>query len=64
MFKKTDASILEEIASEAVTGSGMGIYRQTKRSRQDGEPAEDSSFAGPTQSPEQLRDDFSHSLKV
>lgn len=70
MLKKTNLAILQEIAEEAVTSSGMGIHRQ-KTSGGNGSghggPGTDSSreaAGGPTESPEQLRDKFSQSLKV
>lgn len=68
MFKKTDPSVLQEIAEEAVQSSGMELYRQkeTKGALDDAPKAGSfRTIAGElTESPEQLRDTFSNLLKV
>lgn len=65
MIKKTDASILQEIAEDAVKSSGIGIYRQKKKTSQEDESGNESlSGEVVTESPEQLRDKFAESLKV
>lgn len=65
LFKKTDATLLQEIADDTVKGSGIGIYHQKKRVDHEGGNGGGSSImAQPTESPEQLRDKFAQSLKV
>lgn len=68
MFKKTDPSILQEIAEETVQSSGMDLYRQKKiKGAVDNGPEAGSSrtvTGGLTESPEQLRDTFAKLLKV
>lgn len=68
LFKKADPFLLQEIAQEALESSGTGIYRQEKRDGGAGVDPEANSFGttvgGQTRSPEQLRDEFSQTLKV
>ncbi|CAM9224200.1 unnamed protein product [Ectocarpus sp. 4 AP-2014] len=65
VLKKTDPAILVEISEEAVTSTGMGIYRQTKRAdgRNGSAIGESSAVLQPGERPEQLRQKFAHSLK-
>ena len=63
MLKHTDPETLFEISEEAVTSSGMGIYRQKKAVTT--EESEDTRTENPKQPrPEQLRQKFSQTLKV
>lgn len=65
MIKQTDPKLLQEIANECVQSSGMGIHRQKNRTGQEaGQESSGALNGGPTESPEQLRDTFSQSLKV
>ncbi|CBJ27253.1 hypothetical protein Esi_0063_0079 [Ectocarpus siliculosus] len=66
VLKKTDPAILVEISEEAVTSTGMGIYRQTKRAggRNGSATGESSAVLQPAERPEQLRQKFAHSLKA
>lgn len=65
MMKKTDPKLLQEIADECVQSSGIGIPRQKKRTGQEaGQESSGGLNDGPTEHPEQLRDEFSQSLKV
>ncbi|CAM9113005.1 unnamed protein product [Ectocarpus fasciculatus] len=66
VLKKTDPALLVEISEEAVTSTGMGIYRQTKRAgeRDGSATGQSSAVLQPTERPEQLRQKFAHSLKA
>lgn len=65
MIKQTDPKLLQEIADECVQSFGMGIHRQRNRTGQEaGQESSGALNGGPTESPEQLRDTFSQSLKV
>ncbi len=61
MLKHTDPETLCEISEEAVTSSGMGVYRQKKRVM--AEDSEDTTREKQPR-PEQLRQKFSQTLKV
>lgn len=64
VIKNTDLATLVEISEEAVTSSGMGIYRQKNRvTETSGDKAGNKSNA-PTERPEQLRQKFAQNLKV
>lgn len=71
MLKTTDATILQEIADEAVHGPSRGLYRQKKQTGgvnalTGGSHMEGSCAFGniPTDSPGQLREKFTAFLKV
>lgn len=66
LFKKTDPAILLEMSEEAVTSSGMGIYRQSRTAvDRNGDPTEESSTAErQKERPGQLRQNFTQRLKV
>lgn len=65
MFKKTDPGILQEIAEEAVKSSGVGMYRQKKKTDQGSILEGKKSFGDqPADTPEQLRRKFTQCLKV
>ncbi|CAM9101749.1 unnamed protein product, partial [Hapterophycus canaliculatus] len=66
LLKETDPSILLDMSEEAVTSSGMGIYRQSKTA-DDGNsnsPGESSTAERQKERPGQLRQQFTQRLKV
>lgn len=64
MLKHTDPATLMEISGEAVSSSGIGIYRQKKRVAEGSASTTGPSPNQPMERPEQLRQKFAHSLKV
>eukprot|EP00752_Nemacystus_decipiens_P001791 g1730.t1 len=64
MLKHTDPATLMEISEEAVTSSGIGIYRQKNRALQGSVSTAGPSPNQPTERPDQLRQKFAQSLKA
>lgn len=64
MLKRTDPATLMEISEGAVTSSGIGIYRQKKRVAEGSMSTTGPSLNQPAERPDQLRQNFSQSLKV
>lgn len=64
MLKHTDAATLMEISEEAVTSSGIGIYRQKKRVAEGSVSTAGPSPNQPAERLDQLRQKFAQSLKV
>lgn len=64
MLKHTEPATLMEISEEAVTSSGIGIYRQKKRVAEGSVSTTGPSPNQPTERPDQLRQKFAQSLKV
>lgn len=64
VIKNTDLATLVEISEEAVTSSGMGIYRQKNRVAETSSDTEGNRSNAATERPEQLRQKFAQNLKV